>query len=172
MFLSRAVFLFTMPSHACKNCTRTSNLSSGPDLMPPPPAPGPGAVCPRDLAYDYNGNDISQTSGGTAGDCCLKCIAEPKCKFFSFATDARVCYLKSSNAGRAPNPHMISGSKPPTPTPAPPGPGPPPPGPVPTPPGAACPRDSGYNYAAGSGIQKVTQISSQKRGQNPQKRAN
>ena len=68
--------------------------------------------CVTDPGYDYSGHDVASSSASSADGCCAQCNAEPRCQFFSYATDGtNVCFMKSSNQGRQTNPDRISGTR-------------------------------------------------------------
>ena len=78
--------------------------------------------CSAAGAYEHGidiRNTINQTWGplgksGSVEACCAQCArrTEPSpCRFFTYATDTTVCYLKASGAGRRKaTPNLISGS--------------------------------------------------------------
>ena len=67
--------------------------------------------CSTDTGYDYSGHDVVSAPADSADTCCGLCNANAACQFYSFATDVNACFMKSSNAGRSPNPDRISGSR-------------------------------------------------------------
>ena len=49
---------------------------------------------------DYYGNDISQSEQGTVDLCQRSCDRNDKCRYFTFHTDTKKCFLKHSRNGR------------------------------------------------------------------------
>lgn len=91
------------------------------DLLHPPPEVFEGN-CSASGAYEHGvdlRNTVNQTWGsmGKAGSveaCCAMCARRTSpsaCRYFTYATDTTICYLKASNAGRRKaTQNLISGS--------------------------------------------------------------
>ena len=96
-----------------------------------------GDDCALEVNTDLAGHDLATTTATSPLDCCSKCKANPRCKFFTIehAAGGR-CWLKSSDAGRRQFADHVSGK---------PGGGPPPPPPPPLPPHKFGPAPSAIN---------------------------
>ena len=78
---------------------------------------GACSCCEDDI--DYHGNDINmnpndkdyQATDGTGLSCQKRCQARPKCHFFTWNTENKRCYLKTSTSGRMQHDHGFSGPK-------------------------------------------------------------
>ena len=64
----------------------------------------------------YAGNEfrkfVLDPTGQTEDDCAAKCKNDDGCKFWSFGLNQKICYLKTSDAGRIAKDMVISGLKP------------------------------------------------------------
>lgn len=103
--------------------------------------------CALEVGVDFSGSDIETTTASSPEDCCSKCKANSKCKFFTIEHQAGgTCWLKTSDSGRRPYNDHVSGQ---------PGAGPPPPPPPPPPPHAWGPAPSAINSFFVNGVRQV-----------------
>jgi hypothetical protein len=95
--------------------------SSSP-LVTTAPAPAP-AACHVQQDVDFNGYDLRDFPVTSPAECCAACGNASDCAYWSFNIGGNQhCYLKTSDAGRAPTGGVVSGvnpTKPPPPSPAP-----------------------------------------------------
>ena len=87
-------------------------VGAPPPLPPPPPTmPPQQKQCTFDTGADYFGFDLIKGVDGNANDsveCSASCIARDDCTHFTFIWN--LCFLKSSDEGRAANRNGISGA--------------------------------------------------------------
>ena len=65
-----------------------------------------------EIDVEYHGNNIDITNQkASTPDCQRLCQSNPKCKYFTFITNNKKCWLKSSNTGWRKTAGSISGQK-------------------------------------------------------------
>lgn len=70
------------------------------------------AHSPYYVNTDYDGSDLIKggiTNIASVQDCCAKCVATSGCKYFTYGTDKKTCWVKSGSTGKEAQSYRTSG---------------------------------------------------------------
>ena len=97
------------PCTCANGLTKVSPPKAGPVMADAAGVEATG--CWSDLGMNYNSHahQIKVLSAPTAAACCASCSEHSGCKFFTYVTAAKSCYLKNSTAGRSHMGGAVSG---------------------------------------------------------------
>eukprot|EP00930_Biecheleria_cincta_P035783 TRINITY_DN2458_c1_g2_i1.p1 TRINITY_DN2458_c1_g2~~TRINITY_DN2458_c1_g2_i1.p1 ORF type:complete len:674 (+),score=132.47 TRINITY_DN2458_c1_g2_i1:70-2091(+) len=99
----------------CSNKVESVNTTAGLQSSPTPPAPIPDKCASLNLHFECVGQDMANSTGSSAGDCCKKCSGMSKCLAFTFFENT--CFFKTGCAQKASKANSAAGTVPVPPAP-------------------------------------------------------
>ena len=61
------------------------------------------SACSIEEDVKYAGHNLYPAKGKTQAECAALCLHEPECNYWTYNANARKCWLKKSDKGRAPS---------------------------------------------------------------------